>query len=255
MSNESIEIGRLWLQLKRIADAMVPQLREPFVNLPGLRGYWPMSVVDFLGNAKDHSGASSDLSGSGSPTFGYDGNAFVQTGVGTDYLSGSISAQAVTGVETWISAGIRGMTVGCWLNVDVLPTATEGLISRWYGTPNRSYGLVLTSLGEARFQVSSDGSAAELVTGQALGTSTWVFMVGRFTPGQEIAIFVNSTKIVNTTSIPASLHVGSAVFEVGRLNGNNVNIFEGKMRDAFLCQTILTDDQIESLRLASLPAT
>jgi len=254
MSNESVEIGRLYLPIKQIADAIDPKRRELFVNLPGLRGYWPMSAVDWLGNAKDHSGASSDLSRAGAPVFGYDGNGYIQCGVGNDYLTGSIGAQQITGTEAWILAGIRGLTVGCWLNLDTLPSTTEGLAGRWFASPNRSYMLGMVSPGSPRFLASGDGTAAVFATGNAIITGSWVFLVGRFTPSGEVAIFVDGVKTVNTSSVPASLHAGTAVFEAGRLDGNDANIVHGKIRDVFLCSSVLGDSLIEEVRLASLPS-
>lgn len=254
MSNESVEIGRLWLQLKRIADAMVAPAREPFVNLPGLRGYWPMSIVDFLGNAKDHSAASSDLARAGAPQFGYDGsNAYAQCGVGNDYLQGSTSAQTITGLETWIEPTLRGLTLGGWFNIDSLPVSASGFITKDGGSPQRSYSLVLFSTGDASFNVSGNGltvQSVNLATGSIL---VWRFIAARFTPSTEIAVFVDGTKVVNTTSIPASLFVSTQPFEIGRYLNQDARIAHIKIRDPFLCQAILTDAQIESLRLSSLP--
>ncbi len=253
MSNESVEIGRLWLQLKRIADAMVPQEREPFINLPGLRGYWPMSTVDFLGNAKDHSAGSSDLSRSGSPTFGYDGDPFVQCGVASDFLQGSTSAQDVTGVEAWMAPSIRGLTVGCWVKVDATPANVGGMVSIYGAASQRSFALFWNSSNEALFGVSGAGTVVVNVASPASAVGVWAFVVGRFTPSTEVAVFVNDVKTVVTASVPASAFNSTQAFEVGRIEANNARILEAKFRDAFICAAILSDAQIASLRLSSLP--
>lgn len=238
-----------------ISVSVTPEVREPFIDLPGLRGYWPMSAVDFLGNAKDHSAASSDLARSGAPTFGFDGNSYVQMGVANDFLQGSTSAQSISGTETWIDPAIRGLTVGCWLNLGTLPPTDRGLVTRWYTPPNRSYALYLVSAGVCIFGVSSNGTLFQYAQSAGIATGQWTFLVGRFTPSTEVAVFVNGVKVTNTTSIPAATFTATATFEVGRTNANNANIVHGKIRDGFLCQTALTDVQIENLRLASLPAT
>lgn len=253
MSNESVEIGRLYKPIKAIADAIVPQVREPFVNLPGLRGYWPMSVVDFLGNAKDHSGASSDLARVGSPQFGYDGDAYVQCGVGSDYLAGSTSAQTVTGLEAWIDPNIRGLTVGCWVKVGASPAANAGLVTKWGLSTTRSYQLAWRADNSVLFGVTAAGTTATLVLSDVSGIGVWTYIVGRFTPSTELAVFVNQAKSVNTTSIPSSIFTGTSIFEIARVGATAPGILEAKFRDAFLCQAILTDAEIESLRLASLP--
>lgn len=260
---DAFEQGIIWAEVKRVADLLaggisvnvIPEVREPFVNLPGLRGYWPMSAVDFLGNAKDHSGASSDLSRSGSPTFGYDGNAFVQTGVGNDILQGSTSAQDVSGTEAWMASAIRGLTWGCWVNVDATPSVFGGMVSIWPSPTQASYSLNWRSDNTIYGSVSVDGTATVFVSSAARAIEEWLFVVARFTPSTEIAIFTNDTKVVNTTSIPASLHNSTGAFEVGGMLGLSTRVLEAKFRDIFLCQAILTDVQIEDLRLSSLPST
>jgi len=254
MSNESIEIGRLWLQLKRIADSLVPQVREPFIGLPGLLGYWPMSIVDFLGNAKDHSGASSDLARIGAPTFNYDGDSYVQCGVATDYLAGSTSAQTVIGTEVWMASGLRGLTLGGWFKIDVVPTLTSGLVTKGGGTPNRGYELILDTSNQPTFTVSIDGTATVQVLGSAIGVASWVFIVGRFTPSSELALFIDQVKTTNTTSIPATINVNAQPFEIARRLNTNTRITECKVRDCFLAASVLSDAAIESVRLATLPS-
>lgn len=253
MSNENVEIGRLFEPINRIADAISPAKQDRFINLPGLRGYWPMSVVNFTGEAVDHSNASSNLGRIGAPTFSYDGNGYVQCGVATDYLSGSVSAQRVTGLETWIATGKKGLTLGGWVKADTQP-ATVGGIATIYGVAGtRSYAMFLNSSQQVVFGVSNDGTAVINVTSAAISLGGWVWLVGRFTPGSELAIFVNGVKVVNTTTIPASAFISTVPFEIGRISANNAQILEGKFRDMFLCAAILPDSLIEETRASTLP--
>lgn len=259
----AFEVGLIRPVIQGITDVLaagisvniIPETREPFVNLPGLRGYWPMSVVDFLGNAKDHSGASSDLARVGSPQFGHGSGSYIQCSPVGNYLAGSISAQAVTGTETWIEPAIRGVTVGAWIRADSSPVSLGGLLGRWSGTPQKSFSLLWASADTVSFLVSGDGLVSITVVGSVQPLVTWLFIVGRFTPSTEVALFVNDVKVTNTTSIPAALFGGTSVFEVGRVNANNSNVLAGRFRDAFLTASALTDVEIENLRLSSLPAT
>jgi len=253
MSYESVEIGRLYQPIKQIADSLVHQEREPFINLPGLRGYWPMSAVDFLGNAKDHSAGSSDLSGSGAPLFGYDGDSFVQCGVASDFLQGSTSAQDVTGVETWIDPSIRGLTVGCWVKVDDTPGTVGGLVTIYGAAGQRSFALFFNSSREVAFGVSGAGTVVVNVYSAAIVIGVWAFVVGRFTPSIEVAVFANGVKSVVTASVPANTFNSTNPFEVGRISNNDAQILEGKFRDVFICAAVLSDVQIENIRLSSMP--
>lgn len=252
-ADTAFEVGRLFEPINAIANALVPVRREPFINLPGLRGYWPMSTVDFLGNAKDHSAASSDLARSGSPTFGYDGNSFIQCGVGNDFLQGSTSAQDVTGIEAWMDVAVRGLTWGCWVKVDTQPAVLDGLMGIWPGTPQNAYTMYFDSSNRVVCGITTDGITSVAATSPVQAVSQWMFVVGRFTPSAEIAVFTNTTKTANTTSVPASIFNSTGIFEIGRLLGLNTRILHGKIRDAFLCASVLSDSLIEDVRLSSLP--
>lgn len=259
----AFEMGLIRPVIQSIADIltsgisvkMIPENREPFINLPGLRGYWPMSIAKYTGEAIDHSGASSDLTRVGAPQFGYDDDSYMQVGVSTDYLTGFTTQQSVTGLEAWIDPAIRGMTLGCWIYLDVTPPPNKGIISKWQVSPQRSYSLHFTTGSALAFLVTLNGTSVIFVTGSVIPVQTWTFVAGRFTPSTEIALFINDAKFTNTTTIPASLNVSTAVFEVGRVSAADANILKAKIRDVFLCQTILTDDQVETLRRNSLPNT
>lgn len=252
-ADTATEVGRLYRPIKQIADVLTAGQQDLFIQLPGLRGYWPMSAVDFLGNAKDHSGASSDLAGIGSTYFSYDGNANVHTGPGTDYLAGSVSAQRVLGTEAWIDSSLRGLTVGGWVKIDALPAVSSGIIGQSGDTPNRSWTLRVLSTGQPSFFVSGTGAAVVDASGVAVATGVWHFFAGRFIPSTEVAVFANGDKTVNTTAVPASLFTSTQAFEIGRYFNNNTLVFHGAIRDAFLCATALSDELIEQVRLSSTP--
>jgi len=250
----AFEVGRLYLPLKTIADQFTLAQKDLFIRLPGLRGYWPMSIVNSAGVAIDHSGASSDLLRTGSPLFDYDGNAYVQLGVATDFLYTTAPTLGITGTEAWIDSGLRGLTIGGWFWVDSTPAASSGLISKDAPATERGYVLYWTPANNPSFYVSVDGTAGALISYSARPLNTWTFIVGRFTPGAEVAIFVNADKATNTTSIPASINVSTQNFEVGRDFNSDGSIIQGRARDVFVCATALSDQTITDLYRASMPA-
>lgn len=248
----ALEVGRLYVPLKQIADTLVTSQKDVFIRLPGLIAYWPMGIRDISGNVRDHSGAGSTLPEVGTCPVGYDGNAFSHLGNGTNYLQAG-SGFGVTGLETWITGSLRGLTVGGWFMFDATPGTSGGLASKDNVAPNRGYYLALTSSLTLIFSVSATGAAQVFSTSAATGLSAWHFVVGRFLPSTEVAVFVDGDKSTNTTSVPAQCNVSTGAFEVGRFASLNSAILHGKARDVFVCAAALSDALIEQIRVTSVP--
>lgn len=253
MSKESaFEVGRLYVPLKTIADTLTASQKDVFIRLPGLISYYPMGIRDIAGNVRDHSGAGSTLSQVGVCPVGYDGNSFTHLGNGANYLQAS-TGFGVTGLETWISSSIRGLTIGGWLMIDTSPTTQAGIFSKDGPAPQRGYSLGLTTGDQPFFAASSTGAASVAAVGGVASIGVWHFFAGRFTPGAEVAIFSDGDKTVNTTAVPASINVSTQAFEVGRYLNDNNRVIHGKTRDVFVCASALSDALIEEVRVTSVP--
>ncbi len=250
MSNESVEIGRLYGPIKQIADVLTASQKDLFVGLPGLTGYFPMSIVNTAAKAVNHAQAGLDLAQTGVCPIGYDGNSYRHTGDGVNYFSSSLD-YALTGLETYIEAAFRGFTVGGWFRIEATPAGSSGLVSKDGVSPQRGYSLYWNSLNEARFLVSSNGAATTVVISSSSIISQWHFIVGRFIPSTEVAVFLDGVKSVNTTAIPASCNVSTQPFEVGRGFASDASIIHAKHRDVFVCRAALSDELIEEVRQAS----
>jgi hypothetical protein len=252
-ADTALEVGRLYAPLKTIADAFAFAQKDSFIHLPGLRGYWPMSAVNYLGRAVDHSNASVHLQRTGSPTYGFDGNAYIQLGVATDFLHTASSELDFTGTEAWIDPAIQGLTVGGWFMMDASSVVDRGLITKDITAPNRGFALLQKNTNQYGFFISGDGSGVSQVIGSTALVSQWQFVVGRFTPSTEVAVFVDGNKASLTTSVPAQCTVSTQNFEVGRYLANNSQIVHGKARDLFICAAALSDSLIEEVYKASTP--
>lgn len=248
----AFEVGRLYAPIKTIADTLTASNKDVFIPLPALMGYYPMSALSTSGSATNHTGAGGDLVQTGIVPAGFDGNAYRQTGAGTDYLSVT-SAYGIIGTETFVSSSIRGLTVGCWCMVDTQPGPNVGVAGKAGVSANQGYGIFYRSTADFKFFVSGDGSALVIAAGGAAALGIWHFVVGRFTPSVEVAIFTDGDKRVNTTSVPSSCFVSSQAFEVGRFFADNTRIMHGKVRDLFICASALSDDLIEEVRNGSKP--
>jgi len=248
----AFEVGRLYQPIKAMADALSASQKDVFVRLPGLRGYYPTGIRNSSGHAIDHSNAGANLLQQGTCPVGYDGNSFAHLGDGTNYLYGA-GLNAITGLEAWISSSMRGLTLGGWFMVDSTPAIDGGLISKEGIAGNAGYALVWRTSEAPTFTVSGTGSDAFTATGPVSTQAQWHFLVGRFTPSAEVAVFQDGNKSTFTASVPASLNVSSQSFEIGRRSNNNASIVHGKARDVFVCAAALSDALIEETRVTSVP--
>lgn len=248
----AFEVGRLYGPLDRLASAIEASASDVFIKLPGVVGYFPMSIVTDGGAAVNHAQPGIDVFQVGTVPLADDGNAYRHTGNGTNYLRRT-GQFALTGAEVWIAASLRGFTIGGWFMIDGLPASNGGLISRGAAPPDRGYALGVTTTSLVNMVVSGDGASFSTVTSPLVTTGVWHFIVGRFIPSVEVAVFVDGDKTTNEIAIPASQYVSSADFEMGRKTGENSRIVHAKMRDIFICQTALSDNEIEAVRTATAP--
>lgn len=243
----AFEVGRLLKPLLDIA-AQRQDIYNQFMLLPGLRCFWPTSVIDGSGNLIDVSGNGQNLTRTGAP-FGAlsDKAPYVSLDGTNDYYTRSDSAVLdVLGTETHISASLRGLTVGCWVNFSALG-ATAMCISKDNPTTDRSWHLKKNSTNQISFVVSGDGSALTSASGgSALNASTWYFFVGRYT-ASKVDAWVNATlQIANETSIPASIYNSAAALNIGSDHDTNYKL-QGLISLCFLCAAAIPDSMISQL--------
>jgi len=248
----AFEVGRLYGPLRAISDTLAASQKDIFVRLPGLVAYYPMGI---RGNswAIEHGGIGYHLFQAGTCPTGYDGNSFVHLGSGVNYLWNDQSAFGITGLETWISSSLRGLTLGGWFMIDSTPTTASGLISKDRPSPDLGYVLNWSTTNTVGFYVSGNGASQFGVVSASLEVGRWHFVTSRFTPSAEVAVFANGDKSTNTTAIPASINVSTQDFEIGRYFNDDNRIIHAKARDVFVCAAALSDQLIEEIRVSSVP--
>jgi hypothetical protein len=219
-----------------------------FLNLPGLRGFWPMSSFNESGNAYDLSGQGRILTYNGNPTYNFAGLVpYIDLDGTGDYLSRADEAGLdILGTESYVVAAARGLTLGGWFWLGA-SGAVQSLITKEDGAVQRSYFLTTNVIDQIVFRVTTDGSTLVAVThGTALVTSTWYFLVGRFDPSAELKIWVNRDSTPNAVGIPASIFNGNAAFVVGGRSGGGA-LLTGRASLCFLCACALSDTIIGAL--------
>lgn len=225
---------------------------DTFLGLPGLRGFWPLSSFDESGNAYDVSGWGGTLTRNGNPTYDVNpqGTGYLDLDGTGDYLSFADHAHFdILGTESYVAGAAQGLTLGGWFWIDTV--VLSGLIGKYNATGNQKAYLLSASSAQTTASVSSGGSVEFIVAGAALSTGAWHFVVMRFDPSTELAIFVDKAKTVNTTSIPASIFNSTAAFQIGAISG--ASVLNGRAALCFACAEVVSDALLDDLFDASEP--
>lgn len=209
-----------------------------YLALPQLRGFWPFSSVNESANAIDLSGQGRTLTNVGGWSYGV-GNSIVPY----VFLDGA-TQYYTRATEAGLNFNANpGWTWGWWEYT--ASTAAGNHFGKVGAAGNFGYSINHASAAAPRAYISSDGAATTSVVG-AGPVSAWRFVVGRFTPSTELAIFVNNIKTVNTTAIPASIFASTAAFQVGASSAAG-QYFTGRCTLPFLCSEAISDALLSRL--------
>lgn len=233
--------------VERLRDRQVfrdrGQVYAPFMGLPGARGTWFMTGTGGEGLVPDVNGRGKSLTVNNSAATGVYNN--IVPYMNFDGINQYLSRADETPLD------ITGdLTMGGWFWADALEQAF--LMGKYTTAGNqRAYMLRLETTGAITAVVCSDGTSGGnvAVVGASIGTGSWHFVVMRFTPSTELAIWVDDDKQVNTTSIPASIFNSSEFFNIGSIF---VDYLDGRCALAFLASTAFSDELIEHLYQSSL---
>ena len=229
-----------------------PDIISPFLALPGLRAFYPMSAVGTAGEARDmgSSGATYDLTNNNVAIFNYDGLVPYCGYDGVNQYHSFIDNANfdILGTEVYIAAAANGLTIGGWFYYDTLVAAAQLIGKMDIVGPSLSYRLAIDGTPRTYLQISNNGAAfTHGVNGLDAYTTTlaWHFVVGRFIPSTELKLWVDDN-IVTTAVAPAAIWNSTADFTIGAADAAG-NPFDGRASLCFLCTTALSDGIIDSL--------
>lgn len=236
--------------LRRLIKAEIGLQFPPVLVLPQLRGAWYFSSVNSNGNLIDASAQSRTLTNTGSVTFDVDDYLPYGSlnGSSQGFTRGDESHLDITGDLTLISIAYFDNTAA----------SEEAMAGKWTTTGNqRSYLISRDSDGTLKGYVSSNGTAETTVNStQVVAAGDWVFGAVRYTASSELAIFTGFQggdggaleKIVNTTSIPASINNSNADFSIGAVNVSTsaTAFLDGRVSITFLCAAAVSDDMLNA---------
>lgn len=217
-----------------------------FLGLPSLRGFWPMNNMDQAFAVYDLSGQGRTLaSAEGTPALNWDLTTALVSYVertGAGYWSrASEAGLQITGTEGSVKSTHRGLTLGGWFYFNSTAAAL-GMLSKTGASANNAYWLYLPAGGAVQMGIGS-GAANQYGAFNAVpSATTWHFIVGRYTPSTELAVFQDGVKgVPNTTGIYASINTSADAFEVGRIFDSAGSRLNGNVALLFLCAAALPD--------------
>jgi hypothetical protein len=231
-----------------------------YMNLPGLRAFWPMSSVAYTNpQGVDLSGQGHHLTNNNLAQFGRDGLApYCEFNGTTQYLSkvdgGAGNWADITGLETMISSTQRGLTLGGWFKFDSLDASAEMLISKWGASGQRSYQIRRPGgVATLRFSVTVNGvNITQINTTETVDAVKWWFITARFVPSTTLDLFINNEPATLAIGVPASVFDSTASFIIA----NDVTLatpFDGKTSMCFLCAAALPNDMISAMYRFTAP--
>lgn len=179
--------------------------------LPALRAAW-VCERDLGGNAQH-------LSFGGNTVINHRGAAPLVEfpGGAGDSLSVADSAVLdVLGTEAYVTAALRGLTLGCWVRVDNLGSGDNYILAKWEsaGATTGSYRLFHNG-STLSFSVTNGTTNYTAALASVITAGVWYFVSGRFDPSTDVFVNINGEAAGVAGSAPASLNNSTVSFRVG----------------------------------------
>jgi len=191
--------------------------------LSGLRGCWPTSIQGGSPiTLRDISTNAMHMTRAGNPVFHRDGQIFYVYFDGTSdhYYVADQADLDILGTESYNATSARGLSFGCWCNLNAGVDNIYGLMAKWDTTNNRSYAILINADEKPVFYLSMNGVAFLTVTSSvALEVNKWYWVAARYDPSNTMDIFVNTTKTTLDAGVYASVFNSTARLEFGHYTG------------------------------------
>ncbi len=209
---------------------------------PGAVGYWKFD--EGYGTTANNSGnggsaLNGTLSGTTKPAWTNSGKyaKALNFGGSNAYITvGNPAAAQIT----------SDLTISAWVNLTT-NNAVHDLVAKRGASGQYGYRLFTDASGHPTLEVSSDGTVLTTTSSSTiLSTGAWYQLVGVYSAGNSLTLYVNSVQNnQNTISIPSSIKNSSANLEIGSENGGGINVLNGILDDVKIYPYALTSSEVQ----------
>jgi hypothetical protein len=254
LNDEQMELLATVFQRRYEPNFAVSNAISMFLSLPAIRGFMPASAhyldaapIIYLRNFVSPTAAHSFTPG-GSAVYAVSGLApYVSYSAFGIHTSVDAPHWDIIGTETYIAS--PGLTFGGWFRFDNAPANFETVMAKSAGAGNNSWYMARNNAGNVRGDIyDALGANFTVLSTETVAASVWKFLVTRFTPNTELALFVSENKYTNVAAIPASLFNSAASVSIANRTGAIAEWFTGRASMMFICACALSDTQIAVLR-------
>lgn len=149
----------------------------------------------------------------------------------------------LSSTDAGLPSGTPSSSVGCWVKTGDVTTTTKGIVA-WGAVSTK---LLYTASGNI---LSVTGTTADFMTGSFIADGEWHFVVlteeNAPADGVKRKMYVDGKIVGETLVLNAYALAGANHFRVGADSGG-ANPFVGVIDGVFVCDYVLTSDQIRTL--------
>lgn len=249
-NNEMVNLLRADFQARYEPNFAWEHVISEYLNLPGLRAFYPFTSVNESGNLLDISGQARLATNTGTPLF-YTENliTYAKFDGATQYFSRADEAGLdLLGNEAYINPVLQGITVTAWIRLLSYAANNRGIITKnaaTLATSNYFLGISRNPFNTANFTVFSGANAYVVESLAPIALNQWYFIAARFDPSTAIYIRTNTAENINNVGIPASLNNVTASMLIANASGGG--LLNCDMTLAAICTSFVPSAMIESL--------
>ena len=155
----------------------------------------------------------------------------------------------------------KQFTITAWINNDAL--TNQIYISKWSTAGGRSFFLRVLSDGSLAVSMSSDGTTSNrwgrVTDASLISANTWHHLAVTYdqtATGDYVRMWVDGVEDATLTAYFvngtfASIHDGTASFDISGTDATNANNFDGNIADVRVYDTDIPDSAIEGLAIGT----